>query len=349
MRHVILNEHVDDRQTYYSCKFRVAGPIWRSNEGEASTSDGGRLVVSLNGSERWFEFSPPQPLTVRDFDRLVLNPVETLASLITSNPSEAMELYVRIAAGSPWRKVHRAEEPVPTDRHELLDAIHLDAERCARWIDFRKRSDALDAAAIDEFRGVAIQTAVLTLAAVAEGLQRRLFDEKRRLPALSANDLKQARRAARTAALESVRELDRSDRTPLTDADLSELETAMNESFGSINEPTFRTRMSDLAGIAQAAIPNIVAAFADWPTAVKYARNTLAHRGTQPHSETIDQFYDLLIALTYSIAWVLRTVLLLEAGLDAKTLREAYKESSAYNHHVANTRNLLAGGPYAAQ
>lgn len=178
----------------------------------------------------------------------MLNPVETLASLITSNPSEAMELYVRIAAGSAWRKVHRVEEPVPTGRHELLDAIHLDAERCARWIDFRKRSDALDAAAIDEFRGVAIQTAVLTLAAVAEGLQRRLFDEKRSLPALSANDLKQARRAARTAALESVRELDRSDRTPLTDADLSELETAMNESFGSINEPTFRTRMADLAG-----------------------------------------------------------------------------------------------------
>ena len=81
----------------------------------------------------------------------------------------------------------------------------------------------------------------------------------------------------------------------------------------------------------------------------KNARNTLAHRGPQPHSETIDQFYDLLIARTDSIAWVLRTVLLLEAGLDAKTLREAYKESSAYNHHVANTRNLLAGGPYAAQ
>jgi hypothetical protein len=123
----------------------------------------------------------------------------------------------------------------------------------------------------------------------------------------------------------------------------------MNEAFGFINEQTFRTRMADLASIAQAAIPNIVAAFADWPTAVKDARNTLAHRGVEPHGETIDQFYDLLIALSYSIAWVLRTVLLLQAGLDATTLRAAYGDSSAYNHHVANTRNLLAGGPYVAQ
>jgi hypothetical protein len=100
---------------------------------------------------------------------------------------------------------------------------------------------------------------------------------------------------------------------------------------------------------AQAAIPNIVSAFADWPKAVKDARNILAHQGTQRESETIDQFYDLLIALGYSIAWVLRTVLLLEAGIDAATLQEAYKLSSRYNLSIANAKNLLAGSPYAAQ
>ena len=44
--------------------------------------------------------------------------------------------------------------------------------------------------------------------------------------------------------------------------------------------------------------------------------------------------------------WVLRTVLLLQAGLDATTLQAAYELSSAYNH-ITNTRNLLADGPYA--
>jgi hypothetical protein len=157
-----------------------------------------------------------------------------------------------------------------------------------------------------------------------------------------------ARRAARTAARERVCELDRSGRPDLTDDDLTEFENAMNDSFSFINEQTFRSRMAQFAEDAQAAIPNIVASFRDWPAAVKDARNTLAHKGTEPHSETIDQFYDLLIALSYSIPWVLRTILLLQAEVDASTLREAYELSSAYDHHITNTRNLFVGGPYAA-
>jgi len=33
---------------------------------------------------------------------------------------------------------------------------------------------------------------------------------------------------------------------------------------------------------------------------------------------------------------------------DAPTLQAAYADSSAYNHHITNTRYLLAGSPYAA-
>jgi hypothetical protein len=70
-------------------------------------------------------------------------------------------------------------------------------------------------------------------------------------------------------------------------------------------------------------------------------RNILAHQGTQSDADSIDQFYDILIALSYSIAWVLRTVLLVEAGFDAATLQEAYRCSSAYNHHIT-TREICA-------
>ena len=82
---------------------------------------------------------------------------------------------------------------------------------------------------------------------------------------------------------------------------------------------------------------------------MKKARNNLAHQGAQRGSGAIDEFYDLLMALGYSIAWVLRTVLLVEAGFDAATLRQAYRDYSRYNYHLANTRNLLAGTRYAAR
>lgn len=349
MRHVIVGELVDNQQTFESCKFHVVGPRWWTSESEhATTTDGGRLTTSADGDGRWLEFTPGQPLTVRDFDRRVLSPARTLASLVTDIPAGATDLHVRLATQSPWRKVYRAEQVVPSKTSELLDSAHLSADRFAQWIDFRRRSDALDAAAIDDHRGAAIQTTVLTLAAVAEGLHRRLFDEKKRIPALSKSDLVHARRAARTAALARVTDVDRSGRAPLSTSDIAEFKQAMNDSFGFINDQTFRTRMSDLVNVAEGAIPNIVAAFADWPRAVHGVRNTLAHQGTQRHDETIDEFYDLVIALSYSLAWVLRTVLLIEAGFDSETLQRAYSESSRYTHHIANTRTLLANTRYAA-
>jgi ApeA N-terminal domain 1 len=350
MRHIILNEHIDDRTPFYSCRFRVTGPIWLEAEDEvAMTSDGGRLVVIRDGSECWFEFTPPEPLTIKDFGRWVLSPIATLASIITSNPADDIDLYARLRAESPWRQVHRPDESeLPRARRELLSTSHLSSERFVRWIDFRKRSGALDAAAIDDFQGVSIQTEVLTLAAVAEGLHRRIFDGRKRVPAISTEDLAETRRAARGAALACLRDLDRSDRNPFTADDLAEFKRAMNDSFAFMNELTFRTRMAEIASTAKAAIPDIVTAFADWPKAVKDARNILAHQRALPYSESIDQFYDLLIALTYSIAWVLRTVLLVEAGIDAPTLQAAYRQWSQYTHHLANTRSLLAGSRYAA-
>jgi len=350
MRHIILNEHIDDRTPFYSCRFRVTGPIWLEAEDEvAMTSDGGRLVVIRDGSECWFEFTPPEPLTIKDFGRWVLSPIATLASIITSNPADGIDLYARLRAESPWRQVHRPDESeLPRARRELLSTSHLSSERFVRWIDLRKRSGALDAAAIDDFQGVSIQTEVLTLAAVAEGLHRRIFDGRKCVPAISTEDLAETRRAARGAALACLRDLDRSDRNPFTADDLAEFKRAMNDSFAFMNELTFRTRMAEIASTAKAAIPDIVTAFADWPKAVKDARNILAHQRALPYSESIDQFYDLLIALTYSIAWVLRTVLLVEAGIDAPTLQAAYRQWSQYTHHLANTRSLLAGSRYAA-
>ena len=246
-RHVILGEHVDDRTTYHSCRFRVTGPIWYTQtHGEASTSEGGRLTVTHEGDFGSFEFVPAEAMTMRDFNRRVLSPIETLASLITSNPSGNTDLDVRLGAATPWRQVHSRDESVPRGTHELLNSTHLTAERCARWIDFRRRSDALDAAAIDSSRGATIQTEVLTLAAVAEGLHRRLFAKKRkRVPGLSRRDLAYVRDAAREAALNRLRELDRTDRQPVTPADLTEFTKAMDEGLTHINDVTFKTRVAD--------------------------------------------------------------------------------------------------------
>jgi hypothetical protein len=254
---------------------------------------------------------------------------------------------VQLADDGPWRKVYQAEEPLGRTSYPLLNTTHLTADRFTKWIDVRKRTLGLDAAAIAVLDGIAIEAQVLTLTAVAEGLHRKLFGDKKRVPALEQNDVTQARRAARQAALDRVREIDGSGRATLTDADLTEFKQAINDAFSFLNERTFRSRMSDLIEDAQSSIPGIAVNFSDWPAAVKDARNTLAHQGTGPGDPT-GQFVDLLIALGYSIPWVLRTVLLKQAGFDPPALQAAYADSSRYNHHITNTRYLLAGSPYAA-
>jgi hypothetical protein len=53
--------------------------------------------------------------------------------------------------------------------YPLLNSTYLTAPRYAHWIDFRTRTDGLDAAARDELKGVTIQTQVLTLASNRRG------------------------------------------------------------------------------------------------------------------------------------------------------------------------------------
>ena len=274
-----MGEYVDGAaQKYSAIKFRVRGPRWQPDDSEATCAYG-RLRLSHNET-RWFEFIPATPQTLRQLEYRVLNSITTLTSLVTRGPAVELNLQVKVDVDSAWRDVHRGEKPVESESDTLLDTTHLTAERFANWIDLRARTDALDAAAIDELDGVAIQTEVLTLGAIAEGLHHRLFDEKKRIPEFTDNHRDKTRRKARQAALEL-----RTD-PPFTDADREEFQEMMQDAFSHINDQTFRSRMADLIADAQTSIPNIAAAFDDWPDAVSSARNTLAHEGTNRREET---------------------------------------------------------------
>jgi hypothetical protein len=348
IRHVVMGEHVDgDKQTYASIKFRIEGPHhWGANDGDAFAADGGLLALRSVGAHRWFEYAPTNPLSLDEFGSRVINPITTLVSIATRNSAADTELFVQSTRDSQWRRVYRERDPVSKRNRPLFEAGAITAEQFAAWIDLRALTDGLDAAAIDDLDGVAIQTQVLALASIAEGLHRRLFEDRRRVASLAPTQTRQLRRAAREAALQRFDSLDRPSDDPLTDQDRTELAQAINDAFGFINEQTFKSRMQDLVDEAKMAVPAIVTAFADWPNAVGYARNILAHKGTEPQSDTTDQFLDLLMALSYSISWVLRTVLLRRGGFEDDSIREAFKDSSAYNHHITNTKWLLANGPH---
>jgi hypothetical protein len=139
-RHAVMDEHVDGAaQRYAGFKFRVRGSgWWQSPDEQAQTADGSRLHLTWEDDRRSFEFCPTSPLTFREVDPTVLNPITTLTSLVTDNSADVGGLHVRLDADGPWRKVYAAEAPLGRTSHPLLDTAHLTADRFASWIDLRK-------------------------------------------------------------------------------------------------------------------------------------------------------------------------------------------------------------------
>jgi hypothetical protein len=156
-RHAVMDELVDAAQRYAGFKFYLRGSgWWRCPDDQAQTDDGSNLRLTWEDDTRLFEFSPAAPLTFREADPTVLSPITTLASLVTDNPEDFGGLHVQLAADGPWRKVYGPEEPIGPTSHPLLNTTHLTAVRFAKWIDFRKRTRGLDAAAITALDGIVI-------------------------------------------------------------------------------------------------------------------------------------------------------------------------------------------------
>ena len=133
-----------------------------------------------------------------------------------------------------------------------------------------------------------------------------------------------------------------------TDDQRAEFATTINEAFSHINEQTFRSRMDDLLADGRRTIPSLGGGFADWSDAVSTARNILVHQPALPADVDNEQFINLVVALSYSVAWVLRTNLLSKAGFDSATMQQGYRDSSSYGHHLANARDMLKDGPWRA-
>lgn len=86
-------------------------------------------------------------------------------------------------------------------------------------------------------------------------------------------------------------------------------------------------RLKQLAGLVDDCAPEITGKTNRWARHVTEARNSYAHR-TKGFLNEDD--IDVLATVTESIRWLLRSILLLEAGVSKKHLAERLGESSAY-------------------
>ena len=267
-----------------------------------------------------------QGLTFQELWTQLVNPLRTLLTLAVDASSPPTELHLQSTLDGDWLKVvdpdlANVAEPLPGS--PLLTRNDLDLGQVARWLaQFRTWSPvpSLVAAAVDKENARPIELQVLDLAAAAEGLHRRLFDDQRTLSKQRARDIR--------------------DRVVSALADDAEAQTAVGQSLMSLGEPTFRTRLERLVERSGEAIPDVTGMAPNWIRRVKQARNGFAHLLLNEKGLTTEPLENYVLKL--SLRWVLGSVLLLESGLSADVLRARVAEHQPYQFLLEQAHRWLA-------
>lgn len=344
---VVMGAHLGGQeQRYAAVRFCLDDPRWWTHLIEPARGPGcgevGSLRVYADGDGQvWFEHRAHGPLTRREYARLVVDPVLTLAKLATQSRLHVTALEFRVAdernvEDTRWLPVIGRSIDSGT-AGSYPDAVvptrELTLEVFSTWIDVSRGLDGLASAVADPVRG-AVQAQALTMCAIAEGLHRRLYPVTSRFPGLSGNARDRVRRAARTAGAEMLEQ---------KGFDREESEMALTEALSHFDEFPYRRRLEQLRDSAECAVPEIVADFSDWPAQVCSARNQLAHQAYTSDASS-DGLLLLLIAVDYSLSWVLWTVLLRRAGVPDEVVLRCYENDARYGLYRANVRSYLNPG-----
>lgn len=346
VRYVLDGAHVDGHEERFSAvRFQLDDPWWWAHLKDGMSAQAGAvgsLSISRDGQSVWFVFESAEPMTLRECDSLVISPVLTLTRLAFDVDLGIGPTQLRVdPATSPWISVltkRRSLEPVrrtklPTDL--LLPKSVLGIDNFATWIALSVDLDGLAAVVAHPPKGVAIQAKALTMAAVTEGLHRRLFSGTKRFQSLGPAQ----RRKVRNDAIDAGTKAFEIAGYP----DLVEARDALTEALGHLSDVSYLSRLRELEKDATEVVPQVTAEFPNdsWGPLVVKTRNLLAHQLSNDKRVMLEKI-DAMTLVTWSLPWVLRIVLLRQARVEPKIIRECFAEFSAFQYYQANVAAVQA-------
>jgi len=265
-------------------------------------------------------------MTLEELDRRFVTPLASLLSLAAGTDCPPVAVEVTTGSEEPWLTVHYSglEAPAVEPRPwylQLLPLHLLGLERLATWLDAVERLGPLPpvVARSTARSGGTLETQLLELTTVTEGLHRRLFPGSRRLS-------EEQEAAARAAVSTAIPNLDEEVRTTVTGA------------LRHIEEPSFPQRLIELAGCVEHAVPGVTGRTNRWKRCVTDVRNEFAHRSRGfLQVARIDE----LVAVRESLRWLLTGVLLLQTGIGATELAVRFKDHQPYVLFLLQARDRL--------
>jgi hypothetical protein len=340
---VLGDRHVSGvDQLFSAVRFRFGDPYWlghlRESKANAVDSDGSELSVETSDDGNWLVYTAAAPATLRQLKTRVVSGCLALAELVLDQDFAARDTHVRVNDGDPWLTVHGPESSTPPnefDADTLLRREELTVERFAKWIPFNDRLDGLASVVARPIKAP-LQTQVLVVTPLVEGLHRRMPKtfEQSKFARASPSVLKRIKEASRRAAGVTA--------TNRRNLDPQQVHVAVMDSVSHFDDVDYVQRATDLVTTVCAVIPEIAESVADLPGRLTKAHHEMAHQLPLDEEKEPLEVRNLRWLVVVNITpWLLRGLLLLEAGIDPSVLHDRYLAYGRFLYFRANVAQFV--------
>lgn len=332
----VLGAHVEgDEQLYSAVRFRVDHPywLWHLSESPPSTvtDDQSTLAVEIADEGNWLVYASSVPTTLRELDICVVSACLALFRLAIDRKLEIRETQVRIEADGPWFAVDGAgfsAPPYGMDPVVLPPREELTVERLAKWIVLNETLDGLAWSVARPVKAV-LQIEAMVAASPIEGLHRRLPYQQLKFPGTSNSAIDGIKRAARHAAAEKA------ETSPHLDP--QSVKKAVMNAVSHLEQVDYSARAADVVNTVRQVIPEITESVPDLPALLVTIRNDRAHHLPSELKKSLDTCALEWMVIATVTPWLLRALLLLNAGVDTQVLHDRYIAYQRFSFFRANT------------
>jgi hypothetical protein len=235
-----------------------------------------------------------------------------------------LETQVRVDSTCPWLTVRGpafcATKPDTLRLAPVLPHTELTVERFAKWIALNDKFDGL-AWAVARRMNIPIQLQVQLLTSLVEGFHRRLTPPRDQtwFPDASKRALNRVRQAAAQAAVDQAHK---------EGLDPHLMGTRVMNALGHVGDKSFLERAQAIVDKVCAEVPEIGVSITTLASRLTDPRHSFAHQLPQDNAkDPLQDRFDRWMVLSRVTPWLLRTLLLLEVGVEPQVFaREVFGE-----------------------
>lgn len=271
-----------------------------------------------------FEVMDIPNLSWRELGRQLVTPLVSLVTLCVGEYCLPTE-YRALTQGGDWVDViygsEGVDEPGQPLHKMLVPLSDLTLPQVATWLNIVERLGPLPPVVAKSFTASSlnVETELLNLTTVAEGLHSRIFADRERISGSEASRLRALVKGALADESSQYRDL-------------------ILGSLRHLTEPSYKARLVDLVDEAARGMPNLVGNTLRWARDVGECRNDYAHRRAGfLGKQEIDKYVGIIL----SLRWVLAGVLLLQTGIAPDVLAARIAQDQSYQFFLGQMQEYL--------